>query len=102
MYASCFEALKPGGYLYCVVKDYVKKKARVPLCDDTLKLLQHVGFLPVARARAMLVEETRTADLFAGETVQVKQRKSFFRRLAESKGSPRIDWEEVIICRKPT
>lgn len=28
------------------------------------------------------------------------QRKSFFRRLAESKGSPKIDWEEVLIVRR--
>jgi hypothetical protein len=31
----------------------------------------------------------------------VKERKSFFRRLSEKKGSPRIDWEDVICLEKP-
>jgi hypothetical protein len=26
----------------------------------------------------------------------IKERKSFFRRLQESKGAPRIDWEDVV------
>lgn len=29
------------------------------------------------------------------------ERKSFFRRLAEKKGSPRIDWETVLCMVKP-
>ncbi|HOI39035.1 MAG TPA: hypothetical protein PLF11_16880, partial [Bacillota bacterium] len=83
-----------------VVKSYVKNKAIVPLPDDTLKLLEHIGFQPVERIHAMLVKEDRKPDLFGGELVQRKERKSFFRRLAESKGSPRIDYEEVLIVRK--
>lgn len=31
----------------------------------------------------------------------VVERKSMFRRLAEAKGSPRIDWEDVLILRRP-
>jgi hypothetical protein len=38
----------------------------------------------------------------AAATARLKERKSFFRRLAEKKGSPRIDHEDVIIMRKPT
>ncbi|HEU4344036.1 MAG TPA: hypothetical protein VFU31_20975 [Candidatus Binatia bacterium] len=48
----------------------------------------------------MLTSEKRHTDLFEGETVKKTERKSFFRRLAEKKGSPRIDFEEVIIARK--
>jgi DNA modification methylase len=101
VYAQCFLAIKPGGYLAVVVKDYVKDKQIVPLCDDTVKLLEHLGFQLVERVHAMLVKETRHGDLFNGETATTKQRKSFFRRLAEAKGSPKIDYEEVIFCRKP-
>ena len=43
-----------------------------------------------------------TDDSFEGSTVKTTSRKSFFRRLAESKGSPKIDFEEVIIAQKPT
>jgi hypothetical protein len=100
VYRECFTALRPGGYAAIVVKDYVKDKARAPLCDQTLQLLTAIGFEPVERIHAMLVKETTREGLF--ETVTKKtERKSFFRRLAEKKGSPRIDWEEVIIVRKP-
>src|SRR5581483_1387786 len=90
VYRACYRSIKQGGYIAVVVKDYVKNKKRVPLCDDTLKLLTHIGFTPVERIRAMLVEEEKHDGLFGPETKR-KERKSFFRRLAEKKGSPRID-----------
>jgi hypothetical protein len=63
--------------------------------------LQHVGFLPVARVYAMLGRKWKE-EMLTGETVErEKSRKSFFRRLAERKGSPRIDWEEVLVMQKP-
>lgn len=99
VYASCYQILKPQGVLICVVKSYIKKGRRVPLPMQTLKLLIHLGFEPLERIKAMLVKETVSNGLF-GEIRKVKARKSFFRRLAESKGSPKIDWEEIIIARK--
>lgn len=99
VYAQMHLALKPGGVCACVVKDYVKNKARVPLCDDTVKLLESIGFHVFERTRAWVVTETREPGLF-GDVVKKKSRKSFFRRLAEAKGSPAIDWEEVIWCHK--
>lgn len=101
VYSSCFIAIKPGGICAIVVKDYVQNKKIVPLCDDTARLLEHCGFQIVERVHAMLTKETRHNDLFNGETVTTKSRKSFFRRLAEKKGSPKIDWEEVIFCIRP-
>lgn len=100
VYGECFKAIKPGGVLCCVVKDFVKNKQRVPLCDDTLRLLVHLGFVPVCRIHAMLVKEHKSDGLYGQEHVEKKERKSFFRRLAEKKGSPRIDWEEVLVVRK--
>jgi hypothetical protein len=35
VYAQMHLAMSPGGVAAIVVKDYVKNKARVPLCDDT-------------------------------------------------------------------
>ena len=101
VYAQCRQALRPGGVLVCVVKDYVKNKQRVPLSDQTLSLLLHLGFEPVDRFAAMLVSEQTHLGLFNGEPiVQRKSRKSFFRRLAEKKGSPAIDHEDVLVVRK--
>jgi len=101
VYRSCWQAIKPGGVIVLVVKDYVKNGKRVPLCDDTARLLEHVGFTVAERIRAMLIKETHHNDLFDGRTTSTKSRKSFFRRLAEKKGSPAIDFEEVLIARKP-
>lgn len=101
VYRSCFQAIRPGGVICLVVKDYIKAGKRVPLCDDTARLLEHIGFTPLERIHAMLVKERRHADLFNGETVDTTSRKSFFRRLAEKKGSPPIDFEEVLIFQRP-
>jgi DNA modification methylase len=100
VYEQCLLALKRGGVMCVVVKDYVSKGKRVPLCDQTAELLECIGFESVERIRAWLVKETKHDGLF-GEVVERKERKSFFRRLAEKKGSPRIDWEEVIVVCKP-
>lgn len=100
VYASVRLALKPGGVMACVVKDYVKNKKRVPLCDDTATLLESLVFEVFARARAWVVKKERHPCLFGGEVVKTTERKSFFRRLAEKNGSPSIDWEEVIWCRR--
>jgi hypothetical protein len=59
-----------------------------------------VGVPVFLRAHALLTKEETEQDLFHGETTKKTERKSFFRRLAEKKGSPRIDWEEVLWCRK--
>jgi hypothetical protein len=101
IYRQGFLALKPGGYMACVVKSYVKAGKIVPLPEQTWELLQHVGFEPVERVRAMLVKEDSHPGLFDGPVVKKTERKSFFRRLAEKKGSPAIDFEEVLFLRKP-
>lgn len=98
VYRELYELLPTGGAAAIVVKDYVKGGQRVPLCDQTAELLETVGFSVPERCRAMLVKEIHQGtDMFTGEEVNKRvERKSFFRRLAEKKGSPKIDWEEVI------
>jgi hypothetical protein len=99
IYLECLKCLKPGGVLACVVKGYVRNGALVDLPGQTLRLLRALGFEPVERVRAWLMEERREAGLF-GEVVTTKSRASFFRRLAEKRGAPPIRWEEVLVVRK--
>lgn len=97
-----YAALRPGGYAAFVTKNFVRKGAIVPFSDQWEQLCAAVGFEPVERIAAMLVaDHGDQLDIFGGATARLKERKSFFRRLAEKKGSPRIDHEDVIIMRKP-
>lgn len=99
VYSQMRLAMRPGAVAAIVVKDFVRARKRVPLCDQTVAMLEKCGFDVFERTRAMLVKEKVHKGLF-GEQRERKERKSFFRRLAERKGSPRIDWEEVIWARK--
>ena len=83
-----------------VTKDFVRKGKRVPFSAQWVQLCEACGFELVVHIRAWLVEERGAQYNLAGDLI-VKQveRKSFFRRLAEKKGSPRIDWEDVLVFR---
>ena len=98
---ECYEILKSGGVCVFVTKDFVRKGQRVPFSDDWERLCIACGFQPLKRVQASLVKETRHPGLFDEDVVKTTERKSFFRRLAEKKGSPRIDHEDVIFVRKP-
>lgn len=118
-----FASLKPGGVSIWVVKDFVRNKQVEPFCEKWRLLCEAAGFETVCQHRAWLVEEAGNARaLFdfsdgegnlvpAGTVVRLedgkvkkptKERKGFFKRLAEKNGSPRIDWEMVICMRKTT
>jgi len=98
---ECHAILKPGGLAVWVCKDFVRKGQRVPFSDDWRKLCESCGFELVEWIHASLVKEERHPDLFGGDDiVKVTERKSFFRRLAEKKGSPPIDHEDVLVLRK--
>jgi len=86
-----------GGVAIFVTKDYVKKGQRVPFSDRWLALCESVGFILVCRHQAMLVEHHGWQMTTGGGIEEINtERKSFFRRLAEKKGSPRIDHEDVL------
>ena len=97
---QCHKILRPGGHAIWVCKDFVRKGQRVTFSDDWQKLCEAVGFKTLHRHRAMLVKEDVKDDLFGGQIVKKTERKSFFRRLAEANGSPKIDWEDVICMEK--
>ncbi len=99
--AECLAVLRPGGLAVWVTKDFVRDRQRVPFSDDWQRLCEAVGFELASRHAASLVTETREPGLFGEEHVTRRERKSFFRRLAEAKGSPRIDHEDVICVRRP-
>ena len=66
------------------------------------EIADHVAYRGVERIRAMLVKSNGARYSLDGEVVEDKtERKSFFRRLAEKNGSPAIDWEDVLILKKP-
>ena len=100
VYRQVHLALKPGGIMAVVVKAYVKQGKIVDLPGDTCKLLESIGFQVFERTRCWLVKHDDHPSLFGGVERKTKSRKSFFRRLAEAKGSPRIDWEEVLWVRR--
>ena len=93
---QCHQILKPGGHAIWVVKSFVRKKKIVDFPGDWQRLCESVGFKTVCIHHAMLVKETSHKTLFGHTETKRKERKSFFRRLAESKGSPRIDYEVVL------
>ena len=76
-------------------------KQIVEFSQKWASLCELVGFEIVCWHKAMLRKEFNTQLSFDGTAKQkITERKSFFRRLVESKGSPRIDWEDVICMRK--
>lgn len=97
---QCFQILKPGGHAIWVVKSFVRKKKIVDFPGDWQRLCESVGFKTVCIHHAMLVKETKYQTLFGDTEIKRKERKSFFKRLAESKGSPRIDFEVVLCMQK--
>ena len=97
-----YEALRPGGVAVWVVRDFVRERQRVPFCRQWAAICQAVGFEPLHRHRAWLVEERSRQYSLDGELVVERiERKSFFRRMHERQGAPRVDFEEVLCVRKP-
>ena len=97
-----YAVLKPGGYAAWVTKRFIRKGQIVEFSDQWEALCEAVGFERVERIHALLVDDHgEQLDIFGGAVARRKERKSFFRRLAEKNGSPRIDHEDVIVMRKP-
>lgn len=100
--AETFAVLKPDGVAIWVCKRFVRNKQMVQFPEQWAQLCESVGFERLEWIRAWLVEDRGAQwTLENGLETRTVERKSFFRRLAEKKGSPRIDWEDVIVMRKP-
>lgn len=97
-----YASLKPGGHACWVVKDFVKNKKVVPFCDQWRQLCEAAGFVTLHEHHAELVRHHGTSHtLEGGEVKHIKSSKSFFRRVAESHGSPEINYEVVYCMVKP-
>ncbi len=93
---ECYTILKIGGVAVFVTKHFVRNGKLVDFPGDWRKLCEHTGFETILEVQASLVTEEVHIDLLDGREVTTRrERKSFFRRLAEKKGSPRIDFETV-------
>jgi len=99
--SECYAVLKPGGVAVWIVKKFVRNRQLVHFDHDWRRLCEHVGFETIKEVHASFVEEWEEHTLFDGPVTKQKQRKSFFRRLAEKKGAPKIDFETVYYMRKP-
>jgi hypothetical protein len=97
-----YRVLTPGGHVCWVVKDFVRNKSIVPFSEMWRALCEANGFDTVHQHRALVVEDRGTQLATDGQhKAHITERKSFFRRLAEKNGSPRIDWETVWCMVKP-
>lgn len=90
------QVIVPGGHAVFVVKAFVRDKKIVDFPGQWAQLCEAVGFRLVHHHRASLVEHSGTQGGFDQDKEIRVERKSFFRRLAEAKGSPRIDHESVL------
>lgn len=97
-----YAVLKPGGHAIWVCKKFVKGGKIVNFDRMWAKVCVAAGFEIVHWHRAWVIEQRGAQYNTDGNLIAKSvERKSFFRRLAEKKGSPRIDWETVICTRKP-
>ena len=94
--------LKPNGVAVWIVKHFIRDGARVDFPDQWRRLCESSGFDTIHIHRAWVVEEgAAQLTLDGGVHVRKVARKSFFRRLYESKYPENsIDWETVICMRK--
>lgn len=94
--------LSPGGVAVWVVKDYVRAGRIVPFAEQWRQLCEAVGFCTLHVHRAWLVEDHGAQHTIFGEIEPRRiKRISFFRRLAEKRGAPEINWETVICMQLP-
>jgi hypothetical protein len=94
-----YQLLPVGGHAIFVLKAFVRKGKLVDFPAQWEALCHEVGFRAVCRHHAMLVQESEPQHSLLGDGPKPKrkERKSFFRRLAERKGCPPIDYE-VVLC----
>ena len=96
--SQTYAALRPGGHAAWVCKSFVRSGKIVDFPGQWRALCESVGFITIHEHRALLVKDNGTQLAMDGTHKRKRtERKSFFRRLAESKGSPPIDYE-VVFC----
>ena len=99
---QCHQVLAPGGVAIWVLKAFVRNKAIVDFPGQWETLCESCGFETMEVIRAWLIEDRGAQFALNGDLVKKRvARKSFFRRLHESKyPNLAIDYEVVLITRK--
>lgn len=97
---QCWLLLKSGATSAWVVKNFVRAGAIVDFVGDWSRLLESQDFQVTHHIRCWLISETKEDNLFGGVDVKKKSKKSFFRRLAEKRGLPAIDFEVVVVAKR--
>jgi len=101
IYQQLYDLFSPNSYLAIIVKPFVRNKTLVDLPAMTLDLLVQIGFSPVTWFDMMLTGRGKQLSMMPEQVPDYEwKRASFFRRLAESKGSPKIDAEVTLVVRK--
>lgn len=91
-----YQVLAPGAHAIWVVKSFVRKKKLVDFPGQWRQLCESVGFETLHQHRAWLVEDRGSQyGLDGGQNESLVERKSFFRRLAESKARAAKLWPMV-------
>lgn len=98
---QCHSLLAPGSHCVWITKNYIKNGKEVDFTGNWQQLCISCGFEMVEEIQAMLVKNLGIQTSYSGDDHEITiARKSFFRRLAESKGAPPIDYETVTIMRR--
>ena len=102
VYAQLHLVLQPGGVVCLVTKNPVKKGQIRRLDQDTILLMEAVGFTFLERQMAMLAEELGVQQRLDGGADRIRcERKSFFKRLFERKYPDlRVDHEDMLWFQK--
>lgn len=98
---QCYRVLAPGAVAIWVVKGFIRRKRLVDFPGQWRALCESVGFTTIHEHHAMFTQHKGTSLTIEGEQAEHKtSSKSFFRRIAEKKGAPPIDFETILCMRK--
>lgn len=96
------QVLRPGGHVVWITKRFVRDGRVGQYSAQWAAVSIAAGLQPVCWHRAWLVDDRGTqVDLQGKHHRRLVHHKSFYRRLAEGRGSPPIDWEDVVCFVRP-
>jgi len=97
-----YQVLAPGAVAVWVCKSFIRAGQVVPFPEQWAALGEACGFETIKWIRCWLVEDRGAQYTLNGDLSLLQAAyKSFFRRLSEKRGSPEINFEVVLIQRKP-
>lgn len=96
IYRQLYDVLQPGSVSAIVVKDFRRAGKRIPLCLQTVLMLEQIGFTVFEVTRAMQIGDASNPADYNKEG-KLKQYKGVFINILEKQGKiPEVNWEEVL------